>query len=150
MVEIWSKLAKYLATASMGHLLVASQRTSQIVQINQTNFVFYPIKIQLEMAEIWPKIAKQLARQFWESWWLPKRLARLYYLNRQIFSFSPSKSNLKWLRYGQKQQNSQPLWLKVAKQLATAILGDQLVASQMASYILLFEYTNFLFFPIKI
>ena len=146
MVEIWSKLAKYQATASMGHLLVASQRTSQIVELIRPILSFIPSKSNLKWLRYGQKQQNSQPRQFWESWWL----ARLYYLNRQIFSFSPSKSNLKWLRYGQKQQNSQPLWLKVAKQLATAILGDELVASQMASYILLFEYTNFLFFPIKI
>ena len=39
---------------------------------------------------------------------------------------------------------------KAAKQLATAILGDQLVASQIARQIELVEQTKFAFYPIKI
>ena len=37
------------------------------------------------------------------------------------------------------------IWLKLAKELATAILGDQLVASQMASQIVLIQQIKFLF-----
>ena len=33
----------------------------QILLIEQTDFIFYPIKIRLEMAEIWPNVTKQLA-----------------------------------------------------------------------------------------
>ena len=42
------------------------------------------------------------------------------------------------------------IWPKVAKKLATAILGDQLVAGQIANQIVLIEQTGFIFFPIKI
>ena len=44
------------------------------------------------------------------------------------------------------------LWPKVAKQLAIAIMGDQLVSSQMTNQIVPidFDQTNFSSFPIKI
>ena len=42
------------------------------------------------------------------------------------------------------------IWPKVAKQLATEVIGDQLVTSQMASWMVIIEQTNFLFYPIKI
>ena len=88
--------------------IITSYMASQIGLIEQTNFPFYPIKIRLEIAEIWQKVAKQLATEVMgTSWWLGRWLVRLYYLNRQILSFIPSKSNLKWLRSGQNQQNSQ-------------------------------------------
>ena len=70
-----------------------SQMVSQIVPFEQTDFLFFPIKIQLEKTEIWPKVATQLA---------------------------------------------------------TAILGDQLDASQMASQNVQNQQTNFFFYPIKI
>ena len=54
MAEIWPKEAKKLATAILGKQVVASQ----IVLNEQANFLFYPIKIRLEMAEIQSKVTK--------------------------------------------------------------------------------------------
>ena len=74
-------------------------------------FYFYPIKILLEVGELWPKVSKQQNTVIMARW-----LVRLYSLSRPKFSFFLSKSDLKWLRYSQKE----------TKQLATAILGDLL------------------------
>ena len=108
MVEIWSKLAKYLATASMGHLLVASQRTSQILQINYTNFVFYPVKIQLEIAEIWPKVAKQLATAILGELVATQKAGQIVLFEQTKFLFFPIKIQLEMAE----------IWPEVAKQLA--------------------------------
>ena len=74
------------------------------------------------------------------SWWLATLLVILQKLSRPIVSFLPIKIRLEIAEI-------QP---KVAKQLATAILEDQLGASQMVSQFILIEQTNFLFYPIKI
>ena len=58
MAETCPKVSKYLATAIMGDQLVASKMSSQIVLIDVTDFLFYPIKIRLEMAEIQSKVTK--------------------------------------------------------------------------------------------
>ena len=111
---------------------------SQIVLIECTLILsFIPPKSNLKLLRYGQKQKNSQPRQFWEtSWWLARWLVRLY----SFFCFFVSKFVQKWLRYSQKE----------TKQLATAILGDQPVASQMASYIVLIEQTNFLFFLIKI
>ena len=97
--------------------MVASQMTSQIVLIEQTNFLFYLIKIRLEMAEIWPKVEKQLATAI-----LGDQLAATQMASQMVqvewtnFLFYSIKIRLKMAE----------IWPKVAIQLATAILGDQL------------------------
>ena len=97
---------------------------SLIVIIEQTNFSLYPIKIRLEMAEIWPKVAKKLAMAIMGDQLVTSQMASLIVLIEQTdLLFYSIKIRLE-------MAEMQP---KVEKWLAMAILGDQLVASQMAS-----------------
>ena len=114
---------------------------SQIALFEKTNFLFFPSKIRLEMAEIWPKVAKQLAMAIMGDQLVASQTAsQIVLFDQTNFVFYPIKIQLEMAE----------IWPKVAKQLATAILGDQLVASQMASQIILIEQTDFLIYPIKI
>ena len=104
---------------------------SQIVISNLTDFLFFHIKIRFEMAEIRPKVAKQLATAIMGDLLVASQMASqillieqtnfLFYpikIRLEMAELWPTKSDFKWLRYCQKLQ----------KYPATAILGDQLVA----------------------
>ena len=93
---------------------------SYIVLIEQTDFLFYPIKIRLEMPDTWPKVAKQLATAIMGDQLVVSYIARfIVEIEQTNFLFYPIKIRLEMPE----------IWPKVAKQLAKAILGDQLVAS---------------------
>ena len=88
--------------------------------IELTNFLFYPIKIRLEVAEIWPEVAKKLAMAIMGDQLVTSQMASQIVLIEQTdLLFYPIKILLEMAEI-------QP---EVAKQLAMAILGDQLVAS---------------------
>ena len=115
--------------AILGDQLVASQTDSQIVLSKQTDFLFFSIEIRLEMAEIWPKEAKQLATAIMGDQLVASQIAsQIVLIDQTNFLFYPIKIRLEMAE----------IWPKVAKQLVTAIMGDQLVASQMATQIVLF------------
>ena len=104
-----------------------------ILHIEQTIVLFYPIKIQLEMAGIWPKVAKQLSMAIMGEYLVASQMAiQIVLIEQTNFLFYPIKIQLEMAQ----------IWAKVAKQLARTILGDQVVASQMASQIVLIKQTN--------
>ena len=87
MADIQPKVTKQVATATLGEQEVASQIASQILLIEQTNYLFYTIKNRLEMNEIWPKAAKKLAIQVVAS----QMASQIVLIEQTDFLFYPIK-----------------------------------------------------------
>ena len=87
MADIQPKVTKQVATATLGEQKVDSQIASQILLIEQTNYLFYTIKNRLEMNEIWPKAAKKLAIQVVAS----QMASQIVLIEQTDFLFYPIK-----------------------------------------------------------
>ena len=104
---ITSTVDKCFKKAILGDQMVSSQISSQIVLIEQTNFLFYPIKIQFEMADIWPKAGKKLSRAILGDQLAASQMGSYIVLIEQTnFLFYPIKMRLEMAE----------IWTKVAKQ----------------------------------
>ena len=85
-----------------------------------THFAFYTIKIQFQMAEMWPKYHSQ-PQLLWEtSRWLGSKIFGLCLLIRQNRLFRSKKSDQKWLRCGQYSNEA-------SHSISETLAGGQLV-----------------------